>query len=61
MEMKEYKFVNLNPKQHISREKDIKEAENTLNQYIREGWTLEQVVSPSDIIGALVAILYKEQ
>ena len=58
--MKEYKFVTLNPKQHISREKDIKEAEDTLNQHIREGWTLEQIVSPADFMGAIVAILYKE-
>lgn len=57
--MKEYKMVYLNKGFTMSREKDLQNAESTLNQYIAEGWTLQQVVSPADGIGALVAVLYK--
>lgn len=57
--MKEYKMVYLNKGFTMSREKDLRNAERTLNQYIAEGWTLQQVVSPADLIGALVAVVYK--
>ena len=58
--MKEYKLVELNEKAHLSRTKDLNDAEIKLNSYIKEGWTLQQIVSPNDIGGALVAVLYKE-
>lgn len=58
--MKEYKIVFLNTGVRLSREKDLKKAEIALNQHIADGWTLQQVVSPADGIGALVAVLYRE-
>ena len=58
--MKEYKLVELNKKVRLSRTKDLNDAEIVLNSYIEEGWTLQQIVSPNDIGGALIAVLYKE-
>lgn len=58
--MKEYKFVYLNKGVTLSREKDMEKAEEVVNQYIADGWTLQQVVSPADISGALVGVFYKE-
>lgn len=59
--MKEYKMVYLNKGMTFSREKDLEKAETNLNMYISEGWILQQVVSPADGIGALVAIIYREK
>ena len=58
--MKEYKLVTLNENLRLSRKKDLNDAEIKLNSYIKDGWTLQQIVSPSDIGGSLVAVLYKE-
>lgn len=58
--MKEYKMVYLNKGIKFKRESDLKEAESVLNQYVNEGWELQQIVSPNDLGGALVAIMYKE-
>ena len=59
--MREYKLVELNKKIRLSRTKDLSDAEDVLNSYIKEGWILQQIVSPNDIGGALVAVLYKEE
>ncbi|MDR0839819.1 MAG: hypothetical protein LBN26_00295 [Christensenellaceae bacterium] len=59
--MKEYKLIYLNKGLKLSREKDLTQSEDVLNQYIAEGWTLQQIVSPGDGIGALVAVVYKEK
>ena len=58
--MKEYKLVYLNKGFKISREKDLEQAEEIINQYVSEGWTLQQVESPADGVGALIGIFYKE-
>ena len=58
--MKEYKLVYLNKGLKWSREKDMEQAEATLNQYIAEGWVLQQIVSPNDSMGALIAVMYRE-
>ena len=58
--MKEYKAVFLNKGIKFSREKDIAETEETINEYAAQGWTLQQVVSPNDLGGALIGIFYKE-
>ncbi|MBQ8317020.1 MAG: DUF4177 domain-containing protein [Lachnospiraceae bacterium] len=58
--MKEYKVVFLNKGLKFSREKDIAETEETINEYASQGWTLQQVVSPNDLGGALIGIFYKE-
>ncbi len=59
--MKEYKMVYLNKGLKLSREKDLEQAEMVLNQYISDGWTLQQVVSPADMVGALIAVIYREK
>ncbi len=58
--MRTYKLVYLNEGFHLSREKDLIEAEEKLNRYIKEGWALQQMVSPADGGGALVAVLYRD-
>lgn len=59
--MKEYKVVFLNKGIKFSREKDINETENTINEYATQGWELQQVVSPNDLGGAMIGIFYKEK
>lgn len=59
--MKEYQLVYLNKGIKISREKDLEQAQSVINDYIAHGWVLQQVVSPSDGIGALIGVFYKEQ
>lgn len=58
--MKEYKLVYLNKGVKFSREKDIEQAEAILNDYVAAGWTLQQIVSPSDGMGAMIAVMYAE-
>ena len=58
--MKEYKLIYLNKGLKLSREKDLSQSEEILNQYISEGWVLQQIVSPNDGIGALVAVVFRE-
>ena len=59
--MKEYKLVNLNKGLKMSREKDLEQAQNIINEYVAQGWELQQIVSPNDVMGALVGVFYKEQ
>ncbi len=58
--MKAYKLVHLNSNIHLSRQKDLDDATEVLNSYIMEGWKLEQIVTPSDGLGTMVAVLYIE-
>ncbi len=59
--MKEYKVVFLNKGIKFSREKDIVETQNTINEYATQGWELQQVVSPNDLGGAMIGIFYREK
>ena len=59
--MKEYKLVYLNKGLKMSREKDIAQAEEIINQYTDEGWTLQQIVTPDDGLGAMIGVFYKER
>ena len=58
--MKEYKLVYLNKGIKFSREKDLAQAEEIINQYVSEGWTLQEVATPDDGMGAMVGVFYKE-
>ena len=58
--MKEYKLVYLNKGLKLSREKDLQQAEDIINEYVADGWTLQQVVTPADGAGAMVGVFYKE-
>ena len=58
--MKEYKLVYLNKGFKVSREKDLAQAEEIINQYVSEGWTLQEIATPDDGVGAMVGIFYKE-
>ena len=59
--MKEYKFLYLNKGVKISRGKDLAQCEEVLNQYVAEGWQLQQIISPNDLGGAIIAVVYKEK
>lgn len=58
--MKEYKLVYLNKGINFSREKDLAQAEEIINEYAQQGWELQQIVSPDDGIGAMVGVFYRE-
>ena len=60
MVVKEYKLVYLNKGIKFSREKDLAEAEKVINEYVMQGWQLQQIVSPDDGIGAMVGVFYRE-
>ena len=59
--MKKYKLVYLNKGLKLTRKEDLEQSEDIINDYIAKGWTLQQIVSPNDIMGALVGVFYKEQ
>ena len=58
--MKEYKMVYLNKGLSLTRAKDLQKAEVVLNECVSDGWVLEQIVSPSDGTGAIIAIMSKD-
>ena len=45
----------------LSREKDLEQAEEIINEYVSSGWELEQIVSPNDGMGAMVGVFSKEK
>ena len=59
--MKEYKLVYLNKGIKMSREKDLEQAQEIINEYVAEGWELQQIVSTNDMVGALVGVFCKEK
>ncbi len=59
--MKEYKLVYLNKGIQMSREKDLDKTQSAINEYVAEGWELQQLLSPNDLGGALVGLFYKEK
>ena len=59
--MKEYKMVYLNKGLKVSREKDITQAEDVVNQMISEGWTLQEIACPADGAGAMIGVFYREE
>lgn len=59
--MKDYKLVYLNKGFSVSREKDLDKAEEKITEMTDQGWELQQVVSPSDGVGALIGVFFKER
>lgn len=58
--MRVYKLVYLNKAFRLSNKKDLEQAETVINQYVSEGWTLQQVVPTATGIGVLAGLFYKE-
>lgn len=58
--MKEYKLVYLNKGFSASREKDLAKAETIINQYVSDGWVLQQITTPDDSVGAMIGVFYRE-
>ncbi len=44
-----------------SREKDLIKAEEKINEMTEQGWELQEVVSPSDGVGALIGVFFQER
>ena len=59
--MKEYKLIYLNKGIKFSREKDLEQAEEIINEYVSAGWELQQIVSPDDGVGAMIGVFFKEK
>ncbi len=59
--MKKYQLVYLNKGIKFSREKDLEQAQEIINQYVSEGWELQQIVSPNDAVGAMIGVFFKEK
>lgn len=59
--MKEYKLVYLNKGIKFSREKDMEQAEEIINEYVSACWELQQIVSPNDGMGAMAGVFFKEK
>ena len=59
--MKEYKLVYLNKGLKFSREKDLEQAQDVINEYVAQGWELQEVVTPDDGMGAMVGVFFKEK
>lgn len=59
--MKEYKLVYLNRGVKLFRDDDLKQAEEIINQYISEGWELQQIISPADGMGVMVGVFFRQQ
>lgn len=59
--MKEYKLVYLNKGLKWSREQDLEQAEEIINEHVAAGWELQQIVSPNDMAGAMVGVFWKEE
>lgn len=59
--MKEYKLVYLNKGIKFSREKDLEQAEEIINQYVNEGWELQEIATPDDGMGAMVGVFFRER
>lgn len=55
-----YRVVNLNPGIR-SRADDLKMIEQSINQMVEDGYTLQHVVSPNDIGGVVIGIFYKDE
>ena len=59
--MKEYKLVYLNKGVKFTLEKDLEQAEEIVNEYVAQGWELQQIVSPNGGMGELVGVFCKER
>lgn len=59
--MKQYSTKLLNQGMNWGRSKDLAKVDETINDMVADGWTLEHVVSPNDVGGAIVGIFSKEK
>ena len=55
------KLVYLNKGLKWSREQDLEQAQDIINEYVAEGWELQQIVSPNDLAGAMIGVFWKEK
>ncbi len=59
--MKEVKVELVNRGMNFGRKNDLEKAERTINDLLAEGWSLDHVVSPNDVGGAIVGIFSREK
>ena len=58
--MREYKLVRLTEPNNISSEKELEQAGQSINQYVFNGWTIQQVAVPADSSGTMIGVFYRE-
>lgn len=61
MAKKECKLVYLNPDITWTRKGDLEQAEKLINEQLEDGWELHQVMSPNDILGAMVGVFLRDK
>ena len=59
--MKEYKLVYLNKGLKLTREKDLEQTQECINEIIAQECELQQILSPNDLGGAMVGVFFKEK
>jgi|LSQX01.2.fsa_nt_gb hypothetical protein len=60
--MREYKLVSLNPKMQLSKAKELEQTEKIINEYASDGWILQQIITPADVVTApILGLFYKEK
>ena len=59
--MKEYKLVDLI--RTLSPQLVLPQAEDIINQYVADGWQLQEIVSPNDTtcVGKLIGVFFREK
>lgn len=58
--MKEYKLEILNKEMHLTRQKDIDDAQAIIDRYVREGWEVQQIITPNDGLCSMFGLFVRE-
>ena len=53
--------LNFLRKQSLRATLGLEKAERVINQYVSDGWTLQEIATPDDGAGAMVGVFYKER
>ena len=59
--MKEYKLIYLNKDIKLTHSKDLEQIQKSVDEMVAEGWELQQIVSPSDLFGAMFGVFVREK
>ena len=60
-EMKEYKLIYLNKDIKLTHSKDLEQIQQSVDEMVAEGWELQQIVSPSDLFGAMFGVFVRKK
>jgi len=46
----------------LSKAKELEQTENIINEYASDGWILQQIITPADVVTApILGLFYKEK